>query len=122
MSVPQKDLPAGVTAVRVLVRPMNEQVPVIPVPSFTGNHQPVEEIDRMNLLAGTPCGVNGSCAGERERTVPTIPARSAAGGQEANQNESWRKKMAPIRSPAEECGRYWDRTSDLCRVKAALSR
>ena len=25
--------------------------------------------------------------------------------------------------PAEtESGRYWDRTSDLCRVKAALSR
>ena len=122
MSVPQKNLPAGVTAVRVLVRPMNEQFPVITVPSFTGNHQPVEEIDRMNLLPGTRCGVSGSCAGARERIVPTIPARAAASGQEANQNESWKKRTAPIGSQAEERGRYWDRTSDLCRVKAALSR
>ena len=41
MSVPQKNLPAGITSVRVLVRPMNEQIPVVPVPSFTCNHQPV---------------------------------------------------------------------------------
>ncbi len=122
MSVPQKNLPAGITTVRVLVRPMNEQIPVVPVPSFTGNHQPVEEIDRRNPLPGTSCGVNRSCAGVRERIVPTIPARSAASGQEAHQKESWKKRPAPIGSPAEERGRYWDRTSDLCRVKAALSR
>lgn len=60
MSVPQKNLPAGITSVRVLVRPMNEQIPVVPVPSFTRNHQPVEKIDRLNPLPRASYGVTGS--------------------------------------------------------------
>ncbi len=60
MSVPQKNLTAGITSVRVLVRPMNEQIPVVPVPSFTCNRQPVEKIDRPDPLPRTSYGVTGS--------------------------------------------------------------
>ncbi len=123
MGVPQKNLPAGITSVRVLVRPMDEQVPVIPVPSFTGNHQTFENVNRPNLDPDTAFGAKGSREGVRRRISAAIRAGPAAcDRQEAHQDESEKQMAGPSGPPVGECGRYWDRTSDLCRVKAALSR
>ena len=123
MNVPQKNLSAGITSVPVLVRPMSKQVPVVPGPSFTGNHQPFEEVDRPNPLPGISHGVRESHEVARGHIIAAIPAGSAAcGRQEAHQDESWKQMATPTGPPVGECGRYWDRTSDLCRVKAALSR
>ena len=123
MSVPQKNFAAGITSVRVLIRPMDEQVPVVSVPSFTGNHQTFESIDRPNLDPDTACRVNGSHMGVCRCIIAAIPAGSAAcGREEAHQDENWKQIAAPTGQPVGEGGRYWDRTSDLCRVKAALSR
>ena len=123
MGIPQKDLPAGITAVRVLVRPMNEQVPVVPDPPFAGNDQTLEKVDRPNLAPSTAFGVDGGREAARRRIIAAIGAGSAAcDRQEAQQDESGKQMAGPKGPPVEECGRYWDRTSDLCRVKAALSR
>ena len=123
MGIPQKNLPAGITSVRVLVRPMNEQVPVVPDPSLAGNDQTIEKIDHPNPVPSTAFGVEGGRKGARRRIIAAIRAGSAAcDRQKAHQDESGKQMAAPTGPPVEECGRYWDRTSDLCRVKAALSR
>ena len=63
MGIPQKNLPTGITSVRVLVGPVDEQIPVVPVPSFTGNHQTFEKVDRPNLIPNTDYRANGSHVG-----------------------------------------------------------
>ena len=78
MGIPQKNLPAGITSVRVLVRPMNEQVPVVPGPSFAGNDQTIEKIDHPNPVPSTAFGVEEGRKGARRRIIAAIRAGSAA--------------------------------------------
>ena len=56
----------------------------------------------------------------RRRFWPLPPASGAARRLERGRRRPFRPS-APL-VVVESCGRYWFRTSDLCRVKAALSR